>query len=584
MKKILLICLLFFISCPSLFAIDDRVEVAFTGFLEKIELKYSPSQQEVILQGLVSKLDVLKYDDKYSDLREIIDDIASLTHEELYSIWLSTNTSQKSQQIIELRDRKAFSPDVLISELPSSIEGLLSSSREFIETNSQREFVKSGGFYRVTYSTYFPINSSSLSALKKKQGIVIYDADSSSYRFIEEYELEKKLPYSELTTKYLAFFTNDHKVKNVGGAYYGFNFNKHNFYNDQYGVYQSQLDASGFGYEDTLLYQSDDGVYNFVSEYDSHLIADQDAVFGVAEKHLFLDYLREDSKFQSSDISGELLQIRNISKSLTNGVSRQEGINNIYNWILSNVEYSQNINLSDQKIFSGIETFKNNSGVCTGYTKLSSYLFYFAGYHDVEVIRGHVIDAEDFPDIGHAWLRIGDLYYDPTFDDPVGAQTTKSPDQYKYFGLPRDIFYANRFEYGDMPELFKTASKSQIDQHIFNTLSNLIPKYQDNLSEYQVFAGIQFKNKYNISAGTTITPDILASKIGNYTVENDSFTFQKDGQTKQITHIKYYPLNNQNTESALDILGYDTNKLTLFNWQTSSGNREWRLGYELELR
>jgi hypothetical protein len=70
----------------------------------------------------VSKLDVLKYDDKYSDLREIIDDIASLTHEELYSIWLSTNTSQKSQQIIELRDRKAFSPDVLISELPSSIE------------------------------------------------------------------------------------------------------------------------------------------------------------------------------------------------------------------------------------------------------------------------------------------------------------------------------------------------------------------------------------------------------------------------------------------------------------------------------
>jgi len=30
-----------------------------------------------------------------------------------------------------------------------------------------------------------------------------------------------------------------------------------------------------------------------------------------------------------------------------------------------------------------------------------------------------VIDAADFPNIGHAWLRIDDKYYDPTFDDPV---------------------------------------------------------------------------------------------------------------------------------------------------------------------
>lgn len=47
------------------------------------------------------------------------------------------------------------------------------------------------------------------------------------------------------------------------------------------------------------------------------------------------------------------------------------------------------------------------------------YMLNYAGVHDVEVIRGHVIDAQDFPTIGHAWIRIGDRYYDPTFDDPI---------------------------------------------------------------------------------------------------------------------------------------------------------------------
>jgi transglutaminase/protease-like cytokinesis protein 3 len=43
----------------------------------------------------------------------------------------------------------------------------------------------------------------------------------------------------------------------------------------------------------------------------------------------------------------------------------------------------------------------------------------FAGIEDIEHIRGYVIDAVDFPQIGHAWVRIGNRYYDPTFDDPI---------------------------------------------------------------------------------------------------------------------------------------------------------------------
>ncbi|MDQ7023901.1 MAG: hypothetical protein Q9M97_10560 [Candidatus Gracilibacteria bacterium] len=44
-------------------------------------------------------------------------------------------------------------------------------------------------------------------------------------------------------------------------------------------------------------------------------------------------------------------------------------------------------------------------------------------------------------------MKIGKLYYDPTFDDPIGQNSTKEFNEYKYFGLPKDLLYANRFDY-----------------------------------------------------------------------------------------------------------------------------------------
>jgi hypothetical protein len=46
----------------------------------------------------------------------------------------------------------------------------------------------------------------------------------------------------------------------------------------------------------------------------------------------------------------------------------------------------------------------------------------------------------------------------------------------------------------------------------------------------------------------------------------------------------YYPLTWDNTSTVLDYLWYDTNTFKLFNWQTPSGAREWRLAYQLEIR
>lgn len=213
-----------------------------------------------------------------------------------------------------------------------------------------------------------------------------------------------------------------------------------------------------------------------------------------------------------------------------------------------------------------------------------SYLLLYHNFYDLEAIEGYVIDAQDFPQIGHAWVRIGERYFDPTFDDPIGIKETRVFENYRYFALPKDIFYANRFHYEDLPESFKTASKMQISQYIFNILSNLVDTYGAEAQNYHVFAPVLFRNTYNISANTPLTPELLASKIGSFQVAKDSFTYTKDGKNILISGLKYYTLTSENTQSILENLNYDIADIPLFDWELADGSREWRLAYELTTR
>jgi len=586
MKKIIqiLITLLIAFIPLSLFAIDAKIETAYNQLISKLDKKYSTQSQQLILKDLHAKIEEFSQKPNYINLKPVLDDLQVLNNEKLYQIWLDLELSPASQKIQELRDISAFKNSIPKRDIPSYISNLLSSNIRYIPTDDTREFYENNQIKRIIYSSYIPITESNASRLKNDAWIIIYDS-SSWYRFIQEYSFEVKIPYSELAENFEVYLTENHKVSERSDWFYGYNFVNFQFYQDTYGIYPSTLETSWFNYDTTLLYKKVDGWYNFVTEYDNYKIAESSDVFGIPEKHLLLDYLREDAKFETTDISSQLRSIRSLSQSLTAWKNRQESIESIYAWILWNIEYSQVIDITDEKIFSGIETFKNKQWVCTWYTKLSSYLFYFAGYHDVEVIRGHVIDAQDFPQIGHAWLKIWDLYYDPTFDDPVWAQNTKQPWDYKYFGLPKDIFYANRYEYGDLPEYLNTATDYEIRQHIFTKLTNLIPKYQNTLSNYPVFWEVLFRNTYNVPVSNPITPEILSQSIWSFTVANNSFRYtDSTGTQRQITWLRYYPLTQQNTSSVLDILWYNTDDITLFNWQTKSGNFEWRLAYELETK
>lgn len=504
MKKIILFILAFiYCSTWATYALDSRVEQAYNTFFTSIESKYDIQRQELILESVKERANLLLEQNRFSQTKlSIFNDLEKLNNEKLFEFWLEKETSQSTQEALEER--------------------------------------------------MSPVQS------------------------------KKKIPFSELSTEFRGAFTKDLQFQEKWGFYYGYNFNSFRYYSDPYGVFEWDLTASNFRRDKDYIYIDENGRYNFITDInESRLIATAD-VYGLPDKHLVLDALSEDAKYPTSDMSDILWQISAVSKNLSRGKSKLQATEAIYGWILENISYSTNFSLSDERIFSAIETFKNKNGVCTWYTKLMLYMLAFAWIHDVEVIRGQVIDAEDFPEIGHAWIRIGDRYYDPTFDDPIWALDTKKRSEYTYFGLPRDIFYANRFEYADLPESFKTKTNEQIREHIFNYLKILRPKYEWQ-SEYEnVFAPIVFRENYNISPLTNVTPSLLAQKIGSNTIKDDSFIYTKNWKQTQVTWIRYFVITVENTERVLIQLGYAIDEVTLFNWQTSSGAYEWRLAYELE--
>ncbi len=583
---IYIICILSFSSIyfPQSYALDRRVELIYGEFTKKVQARYSSKKQEEIYMKLQRILWEYTYKGLSLEKKNLLSDMISLNNEMLFQKWILKNLWQSEQKLYELKERLALEKKLKNQTYSKNVEKLISSVNiNYLAIDENREFVKDGDIYAIEYSRYFSIEDNPISALKKKKGIVI-PLKNGWYGLVESYNFNKKIPYSQLGEKLLGFIISDYRVLKKEGTFYGYNFKNIRFFNDKYGVYQDQLDAGWFTKDNTLVYKDEKWRYNLVTDYQVYKLIKENDIFWVPQKHLILDYLREDSKYQSPNISQILWKIRKKSKSLTFWKSREESIEAIYAWILDNVSYSSNIDLNNQKIFSWVETFNNFDGVCTGYARLAIYLFTFAGIYDTEVLKWHVIDAPDFPQIWHAWVRIGNKYYDPTFDDPIGAKETKKREQYKYFWLPKDIFYANRFDYGSLPEIFKTASKKEIQQYIFTYLTKLLPKYEWLTDSYKVFAPIEFRNKYAIPASETITPELLARKIGSYKVDNNSFRFKKWSQIERISHIKYYPLTVENTQNVLSVLGYDISEYTLFDWQLDDGTRQWRLAYELTLR
>jgi hypothetical protein len=247
---------------------------------------------------------------------------------------------------------------------------------------------------------------------------------------------------------------------------------------------------------------------------------------------------------------------------------------------LDNVSYTKIINFEDKKIFSWIELYNNKEWVCEWYTKLFMYMINFAWIWDSQIIRWHVINAPDFPNIWHAWIKIWNKYYDPTFDDPLWLTKTKSYEEYKYFGLPYDLFYSNRFTYEALPEYLKTKSLEYRETFIQNNLYNLANKYKNE--NYVLLKKSKFKIKYGYLPDENITISNFNKVIPLYEVKDNTLT--KDWKKYFISKLYFYVIDDNILENLLEQIDYNLNWHYFLKWINPDSTYEYRLWYDLELQ
>jgi hypothetical protein len=209
-----------------------------------------------------------------------------------------------------------------------------------------------------------------------------------------------------------------------------------------------------------------------------------------------------------------------------------------------------------------------------------TYMLMFAWINDVEVIRWYVIDAQDFPDVWHAWVRIWGKYYDPTFDDPVWAIENKKAKDYKYFNLPEDLFYTNRYNEKQLPESIKTLSLEKRKKLILQNIYSISEKYKD--SDYKLLKLIKFKKNHNIRYDEKITLVNFSKIIPKRSVSN--FNFIENWVKKRIIRLSFYSIDTFDLEILLEQLDYNLNWYYFFEWYDKDWESFYRLGYNVVTR
>ena len=344
------------------------------------------------------------------------------------------------------------------------------------------------------------------------------------------------------------------------------------------GVVPSSTDIVSWGlkYDSTVLMLDGKVWAAFLTNYTKVKLVSDSIIAGVADKRTFLRELVDDKKYIHGDTDEVFKKLKSTSQDLTSGLGQSKKIAKVYNYITSNISYTTKFDTSNKKLSSGIETYSSKVWACGGYSKLFLYMLSFAGVSDVSVVRGHVVDAADFPNIGHAWVRVWGLYYDPTFDDPVWASKARGFWDYKYFALPKDIFYTNRFNVWTLPSSLKSGSMSARKEYVQEQLYKVADKYKN--ADYALLEWVSFRKKYGLTAKDTITLSILKDIVPYYEVV-DNAVIEND-TLRAIQDVKFYRVDEGNIDTLLKQISYNLDGYKLFKWDDGS----YRLAYKVEYK
>jgi len=363
-------------------------------------------------------------------------------------------------------------------------------------------------------------------------------------------------------------------------VWYSYFFTQHLYFDNTRNISSRDLEHNGIDAKKDLVFLSSKWKLWFATEFKKKKLIKDSLIFWLPNKFELLTEIRDDKISLSDDTDLDFLLLKNITKKLTDGKTEKVKIELIYDYVLSNVEYTRNINLNDKKIFSWIHTYKNKDWVCEWYTKVLLYMLTFADIRDVEVIRGYVIDAQDFPQIWHAWVRVKNMYFDPTFDDPITTWKTKQRDEYKYFNLPKDLFYTNRYDYWYNIDHLKSLDLETRKAIVVKNLSHFIDKYKSR--DYNLLSKLVFKKENNISLYSQMTISDLSKVIPTREVKD--FLYKEQWRYIRIESLNFYPITDATVERLLNQVSYNLDGYELHKWEKEDKTFEYRLAYDIHTK
>lgn len=575
-KKLLILLTIFLLSFNILshasYDINSKLEITYENFILKLWQKYNLENQKIYLARLSLKIEkALEKNTLSTSNRKIINDLNRLLNETLYNFYLKEISFNEKQKILEILYVKKLEKILGTSSLPDFIQDFISNNRKFIRVNDEYEFVDNNYIKRIIFSNYYPLDKDGYKLLKDKSGYIIHHKSSDTYLFVEKSEIIKKIPYSE-SSKYFKFYSSDkNNVFNELWSFFTYNNPSYSFIQDKYWFYIEYLFKDWIANSKYWIHKNNSWKYTFIMDYQKVELIDDEILFWIIEKEKFLENIKNDKKIILTNTNKYFLELKKITEELTIWLSEDEKIEKIYAWILENIEYTTDYPDDNYEIYSWILTYKNKNWVCDWYVKLMAYMLTFAWVRDVEVLRWKVIDAQDFPEVWHAWLKIWDLYYDPTFDDPIWWIDVRSYNKYKYYWLPRDLFYTNRYDLNYTPKEIESSSLKYRQSLISQNLYKLSDKYNSN--NYLLLKDSSFRKKYSLSANETITIETLVEVLNTFEV-ND-YIFYEWWEKKHISKISHFTLTNDNVNIILAQLNYDLTSRYFFKWK----NEDWSYKY-----
>lgn len=591
MKKIIIISILsislFFSSYTNALETNSSLIKAYNSFIIKLEARFKLEEQLIILEKVKTKLDItIKTRNLSTKSIILLKELNTLNNKKILikkkqiSDIKVTSTWQVNLEYQEIQKFKNIS----YPTFPDYISKLFSTNISYLkiiynDKNSIYEFYDNSKIKRLVFSKYYEITDKNYNLFKGKSGYILYN--NWKFIFVDEFEIEEKIPYSKSSSYFkwvIDSTSTNYHLKDWVYNYY--KFDKYIYIQDNYWFYQDILIALWLNPKDLILFKNWNN-YSFINNYTENKLITSNYLDKIVNKAIFFDFLLDDKKTLNYDTDKYFQELKRVTEALTNWLSKDEKIKKIYNYILENVTYTNPLDLNKKEIFSWIDTFKNKDWVCEWYAKLMWYMLLFAWIEDIELIRWFVLNAPDFPKVWHAWLKIWDYYYDPTFDDPIWNTKTKRFDEYVYYKLPRDLFYTNRYDLWKLPEELKTKSTEELTTIINKNLYNLISKYKDSWQNIMKYTLMLYKNWLDYNDKITILN--LKKMLINYEINWTDLTFTKDWKKTYIKKLKYYKLEDDTIQDLLKNINYELNNKYILKWNFWDWTYEYRLAYELEV-